>query len=259
MSGALFTSNTAHFSGGIDIFYTDSGPPPGSHDYTTVIILHGITFTGENLKKLHTYAHTFNLRTVIWNRRGYAGSSRYTPDELDDLIHGRRAFLKCLGLQLAQFIQWFIEQHNVPRVSADRKTGGFAVMGWSLGNTTAITLFSHRDLLSSQTYDFLKDYVKNLIIYDATLFAFGWKLPPNEKPLSYYEPLSAFATDPPEVAQRNFDAWVSSYYDHPKDPKSVSDLHFAQRTKSATSDTWSAEDLKAFHDHDAFMESDMPM
>ncbi|KAG6885274.1 hypothetical protein C0993_003861, partial [Termitomyces sp. T159_Od127] len=258
MSSVLVTSNTVHFPNGIDIFYTDSGPPPGSHDYTTVIILHGITFTGENLKKLHNYAHTFNLRTVIWNRRGYAGSSQYNPDELDDLEYGRGAFLERLGVQLAHFLRWFIEQHNVPRVSADHKTGGFAIMGWSFGNATAMTLFSHRDLLPSQTYDLLKDYVKNLIIYDATLFAFGWKLPPNEKPLSTYDPLSTFATDPPEVALRNFDAWVSSYYDHPKDPESVSDLHFAQRTESATSDAWSAEDLKAFHDYDAFMRSDMP-
>lgn len=188
MLGALVTSNTAHLPDGIDIFYTDSGPPPGSHDYTTVIIFHGIMFTGggyqwlclrlpcydihviaiENLKKLHTYAHTYNLRTVIWNRRGYAGSSKYTSDELDNLKYDQGAFLKRLGIQLAQFLECFIEQHNVPKISVDRKTGGFAIMGWSLGNTTAITLFSHRALLPSQTYLLLEDYVKTLIIYGKT-------------------------------------------------------------------------------------------
>lgn len=61
------------------------------------------------------------------------------------------------------------------------------------------------------------------------------------------------------MVQRNFNEWVSSYYDHPKDPESVSDLHFGQRTESATSDTWRAEDLKVFHDYDAFMKSDMAM
>ncbi|KAG6901296.1 hypothetical protein C0995_013944 [Termitomyces sp. Mi166 len=277
MSSISVISNTVHLPDGTDIFYTDSGPPPDFEDYTTIIILHGMAFTGgeyhylesrvhdiyaiatDNLKKLHTHAHTFNLRTVIWNRRDYAGSSKYTEDELDDLKHGRGAFLDRLGVQLAQFLLWFIEQYNVPRVSADRKTGGFAIMGWSLGNTTALTLFSHRDLLSSQAYEVLEDYVKNLIIYDATLFAFGWKLPPNEKPPIVYDPISTFGIEPPEVVQRNFDEWVSSYYDHPRNPESVSELDFAKRTKYATSDTWSAEDLKAFHDYDACLRSDVPM
>ncbi|KAG5721252.1 hypothetical protein E4T56_gene2465, partial [Termitomyces sp. T112] len=64
MSNVPFTSNTAQLPDGIDIFFTDSGPPPGSTDYTTIIVLHGIAFTGDNLKKLHNHAHAFNLRTV---------------------------------------------------------------------------------------------------------------------------------------------------------------------------------------------------
>ncbi|KNZ76585.1 hypothetical protein J132_09446 [Termitomyces sp. J132] len=259
MSNVPFTSNTAQLPDGIDIFFTDSGPPPGSTDYTTIIVLHGIAFTGDNLKKLHNHAHAFNLRTVIWNRRDYVGSSKYTSDELEDLNHGQRAFLDRLGVHLAQFLLWFIEQHNVPKVNADRTTGGFAIMGWSLGNLTAITLFSHKNLFAPETYELLGKYVKNLIIYDATLLAFGWRLPPSETPPNIYDPLTTFTTEPPEVAQHNFDVWVSSYYDHPKNPESVRDLHFARRTEFATSDTWSAEDLKAFHDYDAFRRSDMPV
>ncbi|KAG6840111.1 hypothetical protein C0991_008901 [Blastosporella zonata] len=260
MASVPIASETAHLPDGIDIFYTDSGAPPGSTDYTTVIILHGTAFTGHNLKKLHDYAHGLNLRTLIWNRRDYAGSTKYTEDELDDLKHGRRVFLDRLAAQLVQFLLLFIEQYDVPKVDVERRTGGFAIMGWSLGNTTALSLFSHTSLIPPEAYTLLKSYVKDLIIYDSTLFAFGWKLPPDADPSVIYEPMSKFDGDEtPDGVMRNFHTWVSSYYDHPENPKSINDLHFAERTERASSDNWTADDLESFHDYDAFLRSELPM
>lgn len=31
---------------GTELFYTDSGPVPGSNDYTTLVIYHGSAYTG---------------------------------------------------------------------------------------------------------------------------------------------------------------------------------------------------------------------
>ncbi|KAG6831917.1 hypothetical protein H0H87_003415 [Tephrocybe sp. NHM501043] len=280
MTSVTVRFETAHLDDGIDIFYTDSGAPPGSTDYTTVIVLHGTAFTGrkklppfvqliihevvhtliDNLRKLHDYAHNLNLRTVIWNRRDYAGSTKYTEDELDDLKHGRAAFLDRLGTQLAQFLLVFIERHNIPEINNERTKGGFAIMGWSLGNTTAISLFSRRDLFSTESYSLLETYVKDLIIYDATLYAFGWKLPPDADHSVIYEPMSKLGdVDSDASDMRNFHAWVSSYYDHPENPKSINDLHFAERTEHASSDNWSTDELESFHEYDTFVRSELPM
>ncbi|KAG6836544.1 hypothetical protein H0H93_006924 [Arthromyces matolae] len=134
-------------------------------------------------------------------------------------------------------------------------------MGWSLGNTTALTLFSQKDLLPQANYEILESYVKTLIIYDATLFAFGWAPSPEDKPPIVFEPLSNFSADemPSEEAKRSFHAWVSSYYDHPANPELLSELHFAERTAHATSDNWNAQDLAAFVDYGAVMRSEIPM
>jgi len=42
---AMYSAQTFTFTGGIEIFFTDSGVPP-STDYTTLLIFHGHAFTG---------------------------------------------------------------------------------------------------------------------------------------------------------------------------------------------------------------------
>lgn len=177
-------SNTAHLPDGIDIFYTDSGAPSDSTDYTTLVILHGSAFTGRkhhtsvfsgtpvlsvhcilieaSFKKLHGYAHALNLRTVVWNRRDYPGSTKYTDAELDDLKNGRQEFIDRLAVQLGQFLEQFIEEEHIPKISANRKSGGLAIMGWSMGIASVIPLFSSKELVH---HSLLEPYVKDLIIY----------------------------------------------------------------------------------------------
>ncbi|KAG6886754.1 hypothetical protein C0995_005196, partial [Termitomyces sp. Mi166 len=84
----MVSSHTYTLTDGINIYFTDSGSPPSSTDYTTLIILHGSAFNGEGFEKMHAFAHGFNLRTVIWNRREYPGSTKYTDVEIDDLHNG---------------------------------------------------------------------------------------------------------------------------------------------------------------------------
>ncbi len=72
---------------GGELFYTDSGPIPGSTDYKTIIIFHGSAFTGRQyfshlsayrpsnyalsytLRRRLPMAAAHNLRLVIPNRR----------------------------------------------------------------------------------------------------------------------------------------------------------------------------------------------
>ena len=159
-----FSSNTLTLPEDIQIYFTDSGPPPSSTDYTTAIFIHGSSFNGRSFEGLHAHAHSHNLRIVIITRREYKGSTPLFDWELDDLQHGRKAFLDRMGAQLAQFIQQFVqmETSTIPKIGRDGKTGGIAVVGWSFGAIYALAMFSVPDLVNQS---FLKDYIKDLVLY----------------------------------------------------------------------------------------------
>ena len=118
----------------------------------------------DGFERLHEHAHSLNLRTILWNRRDYPGSTRYTDAELEDLAEGRKVFMDKVGQQLADFIVQFIEKEKIPQATSDFKAGGVAVMGWSMGTASVITLFSDSQLVSPEVYGVLEKYVRDLIL-----------------------------------------------------------------------------------------------
>ncbi|KAJ6509109.1 hypothetical protein DFH09DRAFT_857904, partial [Mycena vulgaris] len=105
------TEHTLKFPDGIEIFYTDSGAP-SAPDYTTLVIFHGTGFNGYDFVRLHEYAHKYNMRTILWNRRHYDGSTKYSDEELADVRAGRKIFQDRLALQTAWFLEHFIKHEN---------------------------------------------------------------------------------------------------------------------------------------------------
>jgi hypothetical protein len=168
---------------GNELFFTDNGPVPGSDNYTTLVIYHGCGFNGrkhlldyeiyssfdrkpiETFHKLIPLSHSRNIRLVIVNREDYAGSYKYTNAELDDFKNGRKVALERLSLHVANFLVWFQKNRDVPKVSADRKMGGFVVMGWSAGTATILALLGQPDAVPKETYSVLEPYIRKLVIY----------------------------------------------------------------------------------------------
>jgi hypothetical protein len=70
-----------------------------------------------------------------------------------------------LGLQVANFLLWLIQTHNIPPIGGDHRSGGLVVMGWSLGNVTSLALLGQPDGVPIEAYQKLKDYLKKVIIY----------------------------------------------------------------------------------------------
>ncbi|KAG6830960.1 hypothetical protein H0H92_013672 [Tricholoma furcatifolium] len=252
----MATHGTYRLVGDIDIFFTDSGPPPLSTDYTTLIVLHGSAFTGDGFEKLHEYAHKCNLRTVIWNRRDYPGSTKYTDAELDDLNSGKRAFLDRLAIQVADFLKQYIEKESVPKINADRTSGGFAIMGWSMGTATAMPLFSDPSLLNLELYSLLEQYVKDLILYDPPYLSFGITLPPDEKT---YNPWTDKDCKTPEELYQNFGFWVSSYWTHSDVSGTIHGLNYERRGATPTITTWTPEQFQRFYNEPAAVRYVDPM
>lgn len=102
---------------------------------------------------------------IIWNRRDYRGSTKYTDAELEDLAAGRKVFQDRLAMQLAWFLEHFVKHENTPKVSLDRKSGGFILMGWSFGNATTLSLLADPAVLPTELYERIEPYLRSLILY----------------------------------------------------------------------------------------------
>ncbi|KAG7447219.1 uncharacterized protein BT62DRAFT_892859 [Guyanagaster necrorhizus] len=251
----MVSSCTYVLSNNVNIFFTDSGPPPGSGDYTTLVMLHGSAFTGDTFEKLHGLAHKANLRTVIWNRRDYPGSTRYSDNELQQLRNGEKTFLDHLAIHMGEFLLQFIEKEAIPKISRDRKLGGFAVLGWSMGATTAMALFADADLLSRAQYDILELYIKDLILYDPPSVSLGIQVPDDAKP---YNPWVDPEYKTAEELYGNFCQWVTGYYDHPSCP-TIYNMDFRKRADQRSSTSWTPEQWAKYYDEGAAVRSEIYM
>jgi len=108
---------------------TDSGPVASSTNYTTLVIYHGTAFNGNSLLRLVPFAAPDDIHLVIVNGSRYAGSTKYTDAEMQELRGDRKTFMESTGRQVANFLLWFVETNKIPQISPDRKGGvGLLVM-----------------------------------------------------------------------------------------------------------------------------------
>jgi hypothetical protein len=124
-------------------------------------------FCLDNFHKLLPLGAAHNIRLVILNRRDY--STKYTDENLKDLVAGDKSFMERLALEVKHFLLWFIDAHNIPKITADCQSGGFVVMGWSMGNATAFSLLGYPDIVGNESYRRLEPYFRQLILYGVCL------------------------------------------------------------------------------------------
>jgi hypothetical protein len=179
--------------GKVQLGFLDSRAPQ-SQDYTTIFAVHGMLFSGGALKALYSIVYTYqirsstavfkkllpiclenNIRLVVINRRDYPGSTALTEDELgvfSDTSESpeqnvRRAdFTRARGLELITFMDLFIQKHNLPPISEvnGKKTGGVALLGWSLGNASTMPAIAEIANVSESTKVRLNAYLRTLIM-----------------------------------------------------------------------------------------------
>ncbi|KAF9062033.1 hypothetical protein BDP27DRAFT_1337137 [Rhodocollybia butyracea] len=232
---------TYSLSRGIELSFTDSGAPPNSRDYTTLLVVHGTAFNAYQFHKLHSYAHALNLRTVLLHRRDYVGSTPYT----------KNVFWERLSAQLAEFVVMLIQNEGIPRLTHSTEShsegldlkgrGGVAIMGWSFGCATVLSLFGvvKNPMISDKHYDLLQEPTSCRLRISCPLDN------PNYLPW-------ADSTIPPENIPQIFSDWASSYYDHPcYDPQSrclpytasMYDLDGRPKTETTSVSSWTEEEI----------------
>lgn len=101
------------------------------------------------------------IRIISIARRGYTGSTPFTPHEIDVLRHGddtsRSSFLHQQGADLASLIATLIRTLNLPA------EGELAVLSWSLGNVWAHAFLASIDEIPVRDREILQAYVSRIV------------------------------------------------------------------------------------------------
>ncbi|KAF9259307.1 hypothetical protein L218DRAFT_875077 [Marasmius fiardii PR-910] len=163
-----------------------------------------------------------------------------------------------IGRQVGEFLAQFIENKNIPKATSDNTRGGISIVGWSLGCSSAMALFSNLRLVPPETYFKLEPYVKHLVLYEPPPFCFGYPLPIGPE---FYLPFSDPDLKTPDAMFEAFSHWVSSIIDHP-DINSANHSGMDTRTKRSDDTTvakWSPKQIQKYSSRDAFHRSELPM
>ncbi|KXN80943.1 hypothetical protein AN958_06573 [Leucoagaricus sp. SymC.cos] len=249
-----FTKELAQLPDGNHICYMDSGPMKDSGTYTAVIMLHGSGFNSYVFMPLHEFAAQYRLRLFVVQRKGYAGSSAYSDDELEGLRAGDSAFLDQSAILLGHLIAYLITKHDLPEPNAECTEGGVILLAWSMGNAAAIPLFSDAGLFGQELYELLRRYLRKFVLYDSPYSAFAFHAP-EEKSVPY-----SMSAEALEEYTGNLKAFAGSYYDQPAawngDP---AELVSQPSPQPATTDSWSSEFWEEVFEAQVTLKYEWPM
>ncbi|TBU23391.1 hypothetical protein BD311DRAFT_703965 [Dichomitus squalens] len=201
--------------------FCDSGAPPESTDYTTIVLLHGLGWHSGVFGKLIPLAHKYNVRLVLVNRRDYPGAVPYTAEERAHLLTisiesqadpaaaqpKMVAFMKNGGHDLHDLLVSFVATNNIPLSRSENSTGGIVLAGWSLGTCWMTAFLASTESFRRDNVD-LSKYVRRVVFYDPPSLALGYALIEDG-----YTPFA----DPSILAEDfvdEFNLWVSGFYQH---------------------------------------------
>ncbi|KAF5381141.1 hypothetical protein D9757_009437 [Collybiopsis confluens] len=214
--------------------------------------------------KLHSCAHALNLRTVLLHRRHYAGSTPYTPSELEEIKQGRKSFWERWNAEFAEFLCIFITREQIPKLKEHAngtRNGGIAIIGWSLGAVPALSILTPavNSGITSERSVLLEKYLGSCILYEPPFQAFGHS-PPSDNP-NYNPWMNPDLKIPMDQLMVVFSHWVSSYFDHPcYDPashslRSSATIHDFEsvysRDKASSVSSWTKDELARGVERDA--------
>jgi len=247
------TSATAYLPDGNHFLFYDSGKLD-SANYTTVVFLHGSAFNAKNFDRVHTHAAANNMRVIALQRRNYPGSSPYTEAEIVEMKNGSKSILDGFAISMAYFINYLAHNLSIPKVSQDRKSGGVALVSWSMAALVAMPLFSDLEVIPSELHPVLEDYVKDLVFYEPSELSLGFNVPEN----SLYQPFSDPKYETMAEKFMNFVFWVDHYFKFPANWNGdINALDSEKRENCGTFDGWPIGDVMNIIDINA-ANYDMP-
>ncbi|GJE99281.1 hypothetical protein PsYK624_155340 [Phanerochaete sordida] len=171
-----------------------------------------MTFTAHIFKKISDLAASGGVRFVAIQRRDYPMSSPIPPVELSTLAEGtdeeKAAYLRARGIEIATFIDRFLQENQLPPPDKHGAGGGFAVVGWSLGCVFALAALANLDALDDAAQARFSRHMRSLVLLDAPHSALGMPGAP--------QTWTPFRDDSIPLALRApfFNNWISAYFAH---------------------------------------------
>ena len=110
------------------------------------------------------------------NMRDYRGSSTYSPEEIAGLKSSNPELEAAAGRQFARdvagFLTYVCTTQGVPplAVDGDRKTGGVALVTWSLSNIALLSIMGDPDTLDATSAAVLARYMRTAVLYGTSTF-----------------------------------------------------------------------------------------
>jgi pimeloyl-ACP methyl ester carboxylesterase len=118
--------------------------------------------------KISALLHTSGVRVVSFQRRNYAGSTPITAAELAIIQGGtdgqKSAFFDDHNREILNFIDWFIQKHDLPPATSDSLAGGVAVLGWSFGAAYALGLAAALNNAPTALRDRFSRYLRGVLM-----------------------------------------------------------------------------------------------
>ncbi|PIL34391.1 hypothetical protein GSI_03166 [Ganoderma sinense ZZ0214-1] len=205
----------------------DTGPPPGSQDYTTLVVLHGHNWHSSTFVKTIPLASNYNTRLILLNRRGYPGSTAFTDEELsglpelshdagedalEDAKNKLGVFLRGRAREVFDFLEDLVRQDDIPPANPERNAGGIVVVGWSFGALWMSALMAYVSTFPVNDVELAK-YVRKVVILDTGNLVMNFPV------WSHLYHRSFDMSLPKEERTAAYNMWdrarkISSYYSH---------------------------------------------
>ena len=75
------------------------------------------------------------------------------------------AFGSARAAEYTTFIQKFVEQEGIPKITEDGKNGGVAMMSWSSGTMYMLPVLGLADTIPDETRQAVEPYLRKFIIF----------------------------------------------------------------------------------------------
>ncbi|KAH9933990.1 uncharacterized protein BXZ73DRAFT_77100 [Epithele typhae] len=205
----------------------DTGAPPGSTDYTTLVLLHGFVWHSGTFARLLPLATSYNARVILVNRPGYPDAPQYTDEEcallkdvcalsddpttLADRHDKLLDFMKDRAREVYDFLGGLVIVGDVTPADKAQNKGGIVVGGWSCGAAWITALLAYMETFPIDAVD-LSKHLRQVILHDPGMRVLGY--PTDAVPDPYNPALLPFRPADDRAADALFARWVTGYFAH---------------------------------------------
>jgi pimeloyl-ACP methyl ester carboxylesterase len=213
----------------------DSGAPPHSNTYSTMLVLHGWAWNAHVFVKVLDLAPSRGVRVISVQRRGYGGTSPYTELELGPLRDPDQAAKHIDTFMFARSTEYAL---LIQKLAADfaLAPGSVSLVGWSMGDMFVLDLLMRVPILAPALRDAVKTFVHTAVMYEAGMEGLGIPTPHPRSDVHYAYVFAELAAAQGQDFGEAAGNWVTGWFEYPalnelKNPNDVMERYILSNEK----------------------------